>query len=87
MIFVQYFQQSTGYDYKTGSINPDLIKPIEACGDRAVIILDGRQSIDTWHCDAKQANGVRRPVYCGYVLYKGSSFSNAKPISQYNTLN
>lgn len=86
MVFVQYYKLSTGYDYKTNSFKEELKAPIPACGDRAVLVLDGRQSLKTWHNDAKAFNGIRRNVYCGYVLYKGESFTRAKPVSEYVSL-
>lgn len=47
-------------------------KLIEPCGDRAVIICDGRNSIETMKVDAIKNNGVRRPVYIAFRIFKGS---------------
>lgn len=54
---------------------------IEACGDRAVVILDGRNSISTMHEDAYKFNGKHRPNYQAYRIFKGSSFLNSQPIT------
>ncbi len=54
-------------------------KVIEACGDRAVIILDGRNNETTWHLLA-WAESVKRG-YIGYILYSGESFTRSKAIS------
>ena len=75
MVFIQYFQK--------GLLSN---KPIEACGDRAVIVLDGRQSLETWKQDAIDNNGIRRPVYCGYQLFKGDNFNRSQPITEYISL-
>ena len=70
MIFVQYFDR--------GCITGDLK---EACGDRSVVILDGRNSMVTWKADAVKFNGYRRPVYDAYQLFKGRNFLDARPIT------
>ena len=63
--FVEYYQKS--------AISDNLIP---ACGDRAVIVLDGRNSLETMKQDARVNNGVRRPVYDAFKIHKGESFSN-----------
>ena len=55
MIFVQYLESD-------GSA---------PCGDRAVFILDGRNSLSTWIEDAIINNGVRRPNYPFFQIRKG----------------
>ena len=69
MLYVQYFDRTAD-----GRL-------IEACGDRAVFILDGRQNADTHHADAKRNNGRRRPKYDGYRLMRGDTFTRAAPAS------
>jgi len=54
---------------------------ISACGDRAVFILDGRNSMSTWNEDAVVNNGVRRPHYQAYRICQGESFTRSKPIT------
>lgn len=65
--YVQYYEKRDG----------EFIAP---CGDRCVLILDGRNSLITMHQDAVKNNGVRRPLYNAYRLYKGS-FRESVPIS------
>ncbi len=42
------------------------------CGDRSVVILDGRNNLDTMINDAHEFNGVRRPLYVGFNIVRGS---------------
>lgn len=51
----------------------------EPCGDRAVVILDGRRTLSAWIQDAKDCNGVRRPTYPHFRIMQGD-FRNAHPI-------
>ena len=69
MTYVQYFHKGvlSGED-------------IPACGDRAVVVLDGRQNLNTWKRDAVKFNGVRRPSYTAYQLMQGESFTRSMPI-------
>jgi hypothetical protein len=64
-VFAQFWQMSVAW-----GDNPS--KPIEACGDRAVIILDGRNSSDAWHAIA--ANEAKKRGYIGYTIHKGDRF-------------
>ena len=71
MVYVQYFHK--------GVISR---QDIPACGDRAVFVLDGRQTMQTWHRDAVKFNGQRgRPVYTAYQLMHGETFTRSKAIS------
>ncbi len=56
---------------------------VAACGDRAVVILDGRNSIQTMDADAIAYNGNRRPWYQAYRICKGESFTRSKPVGDY----
>ena len=56
-------------------------KLVETCGDRSTVILDGRNSITTMHDDAIRFNGLNRPIFKAYQLFKGASFLDAKPLS------
>ena len=67
--YVQYFD----YDL-AGELSP-------ALGDRAVVGLDGRNNLETWHEDAKEFNGFRRPVYVAYQIMRGD-FRKSSPISE-----
>jgi hypothetical protein len=70
MVFVQYFCRGL----VSGELTP-------VCGDRAVVVLDGRQSLETWKNDATVFNGYRRPTYDAYQIFKGRNFSDCKPIT------
>ncbi len=70
MICVFYFQRNQKGDLQ------------EALGDRAVIRLDARRSMSSLHMDAVMCNGVRRPHYDAYQLFRGPNFLDAKPISK-----
>lgn len=74
--YIQYFNRSP----ITGNL-------IEECGDRALVQLDGRQSVNTWHQAAVNCNGYRRPVYVAYQLLRGRHLIDAKPISEIVFLN
>jgi len=59
--FVQYFNSDFSYP----------------CGDRAVLILDGRNSLETHVKDAIENNGKRRPKYYGFEIRFGT-FVNSR---------
>lgn len=69
MIYAQFYQR--------GVITNELI---EACGDRAVVILDGRRSRQ-WMGETAAEECARRG-YAAWRIFRGDSFLNAKPISQ-----
>lgn len=71
MVFIQYFDK--------GIITGELIP---ACGDRAVVQLDGRQTLETWKTDAISFNGFRRPVYKAYQIFKGRNFNDCKALTE-----
>jgi hypothetical protein len=71
--YIQYLAQSP----VTGNI-------YEPCGDRAVVILDGRNSLATMIQDGHDMNGFRRPQYPHFKVMRGD-FRNAVEI--YSTLN
>lgn len=70
MIHAQFFQKS--------AISDDVI---EACGDRAVIILDGRHNLHTNHGIASTECAKRG--YLGYQLRIGENFTRSMPLSGY----
>jgi hypothetical protein len=51
----------------------------EPCGDRAVVELDGRQSLSTWIQDGYDFNGFRRPKYPHFKVMRGD-FRNARQV-------
>jgi len=68
MRYVQYYQKQDG-------------ELVEACGDRSIVILDGRNSIETSKQDAINFNGYHRPKYDGFRIRQGDGFTRSKPIT------
>lgn len=83
LIHAEFYHLSTGY--KPGSIPPvfyiDYQKPIQACGDRAVLILDGRNNLKTWQAIAETE--CKKRGYIGYRIMRGERFTTSKPITKY----
>ena len=65
MIYAQYYYQVEG-------------QLVEAIGDRAVIILDGRRSLNNLIADAIESNEVKRPRFDAFDLRRGTFTKNAK---------
>ncbi|MDE2584084.1 MAG: hypothetical protein KGN39_01705 [Betaproteobacteria bacterium] len=61
MLFAQFYQR--------GAVSG---APIEACGDRAVIILDGRGRADMHRLIA--ASEAKKRGYIGYSILQGATF-------------
>ena len=68
MYYVQFFQK--------GAVSG---QPIEACGDRSVVILDGRES--RYDHNAIAAYECAKRGYIGWQLFKGETFTRSSPIS------
>ena len=68
MRFIQYFELFNN-------------KLVEACGDRSVVIIDGRYRVSRCHEEAIELNGHRRPNYDAYQIWEGESLRKSKPIS------
>ena len=68
MIYAQFYHKSV--------ISGDII---EACGDRSVIILDGRNTRFTKESIA--AGECRARGYVAWCLYSGETFNRSRPIS------
>ncbi len=66
--YVQYLD----YSPVTGAL-------YEPCGDRAVVILDGRRTLSGWIDDARECNGNRRPRYPHFQIMRGD-FRSARVI-------
>jgi hypothetical protein len=82
VIFASFYQLSTGY--VTGSLPPRFDgqkMPIEATGDRSVIVLDGRESLASQIAVARSECAKRG--YVGFVLCRGDTFTRAKPITSF----
>ena len=69
MKFVQFFQKSATTPYRL----------IEACGDRAVVILDGREKNTSHHEIAREE--CEKRGYLAYQLFKGDGFVRSQPYS------
>ena len=51
-------------------------------GDRSIVILDARNSINTSIDDAIRFNGVRRPKYSHCQICQGESILRSAPITK-----
>ena len=82
MVFAQFYQLSTGYI--PGTIPPKFgtPAPIEALGDRAVIIIDGRL-LESFQNHIARQECIKRG-YIGYSMHKGDSFSKSRCTKQYS---
>lgn len=83
MRFAQFFHMSTGY--VAGSIPPRFDdahkKPIEACGDRGVIIIDQRMKPETAGQIAAQT--CKERGFIGWQIFEGDSFTRCRAVSGY----
>ena len=59
-MFIQYLDYGVG----GGSM-------VEPCGDRSVVIVDGRCSFASAKIIARENNGHCRPKYLGFRIYNG----------------
>ena len=80
MVYIQFYQLSTGYP----SFKDEDKYPIEVCGDRGVIILDGRNSPSAWHEIAKQEGNKRG--FVGYTIHKGESFTRSNVVHGFTAI-
>ena len=71
MLFATFYQHPVNYGQAD-------LSPIEACGDRAVIILDGR-SKQADHVAIAHNECVKRG-YVGFALHKGDTFTRSTMI-------
>lgn len=74
MIYVQFFQASA----------IDASKLVEACGDRSVVILDGRTGMVSRCAQAKHECAKRG--YKAWQIHSGESFTRSSPITQMHKL-
>jgi len=70
MLYAQFYQAS--------AINQNEI--IEACGDRSVIILDGRYKSETNGGIA--ADECKKRGYKAWRIFSGETFTRSRPVSQ-----
>ena len=73
MLYAQFFHKS--------AVGPELV---EACGDRAVIVLDARERSDTHDTIARQECAKRG--YLAFQLNRGDTFTRSVPVSGIKTL-
>jgi hypothetical protein len=71
MHFAAFYQNPVDYGQAD-------ISPIEACGDRAVIVLDGRQSHATRVAIA--AHECAKRGYVGFSLHMGETFTRSSMV-------
>lgn len=72
MIYAQFYQDSTGWNGKDFS---GTVKLIEACGDRSIIILDGRNGLAT-HVSLARSECEKRG-YKAFSIHRGESFTSS----------
>ena len=68
MIFASFYQHPVNFGQAD-------LSPIEACGDRSVIIIDGRVSASSQVSIARTECAKRG--YIGFSLHKGPTFTRA----------
>ena len=68
MIYAQFYQKS--------AINDDII---EACGDRSVIIIDGRLSRE--NIGKIAAHECERRGYMAWRIFRGETLNRSNPVS------
>lgn len=81
--YIQFYSLSTGYveGTKPPEFSDSHKKPIPACGDRAVVAVDGRESPVSVATFAKTE--CHRRGFVGYKVYKGPNVLRWKPVSGY----
>lgn len=86
MVYIQFYQLSTGY--VPGTVPPRFDEahraPIEATGDRSVVVVDGRLSIDNIARIAVRECAKRG--YVGWRIFKGVSFAGGLPVNAYQPI-
>ena len=71
MRFAQFYQMSLAMKGKPS-------QPIQACGDRGVVILDGRNNVGVSASIAKRECQKRK--YVGFSIHEGESFTRSRVI-------
>ena len=79
MLYAQFYRKA--FDYHTSTYSDKLV---EACGDRSVIVYDGRMSRDSIMADAK-LEGAKRG-FNAVALFKGESFNRSVRITEIVTI-
>jgi hypothetical protein len=79
--YIQFWHNSTGWNGKDFS-GP--ILPIEACGDRSIIIMDGRVNLMTTIITARVE--CKKRGYIGFSIYRGESIREMREIRKMETI-
>lgn len=85
MVFAQFYQLSTGY--VADSVPPRFDgprTPIEATGDRSVIVLDGRERFASQIKLARTECAKRG--YVGFALWQGPTFTRSRKITPFQSV-
>ena len=77
MRYVQFYQMSVKMPGNDS-------KPIMACGDRSVIILDARNRIENSEALARLECLKRK--YIGYSIHEGRSFTDSRQVTKYKAI-
>lgn len=89
MRFCQFYTMSTGYDIKTNTFRDELKAPMQALGDRSVIILDARERLES-SASVCRIECVKRG-YLGFEIYEAPRFSSSSDkdglVRKYETIN
>ena len=83
MRFAEFYHLSTGYIEGTipPRFSPDHVKPIPACGDRSVLILDARNRMEVSAFAAEKE--CKRRGYVGFTINEGDSFTRSRLVRPY----
>lgn len=78
MRFAQFYTLSTGYI--EGTVPPQYgdRKPIEACGDRAVLVLDARRNLENEV--AEVAEVCKKRGFIGFSIHEGRNILDSKEV-------
>ena len=77
MRYIQFYQMSVAW-----KDNPS--KPIDACGDRSVIIVDARKSIN--FAESLATLECKKRKYIGYSIHEGESFTRSRMVKKYKEI-
>lgn len=78
MRYAQFYHMSVNYDGKHPS------RPIEACGDRSVLILDGRNRVEVSASFAE--NECKKRRYVGFSIHEGETFNRSRQITKFKAV-
>ena len=79
MLYAQFYQPPV-----SGPWNDYSTDPIEACGDRAVVILGGRHNLPD-NAQIAERTAIERG-YVGYSISKGQTFTRSAVVKPYTSI-